>query len=356
MHDNNSIDGGVILPDPLIDSDVDLRDFAYMPLDVVRFRDSDFTAITDGEAFKAGVLLWCASWHQVPAGSLPNDDRILANLAGFGRFIGEWVKVKAEALHGWKECNDGRIYHPTICEKAQESWASKQGHHYAKFADRMRKSNKKLESEGKKSIDIPTSEQWIAAGCPKDWGESSNSAPQEFHRNSNGTPKESQNQSSGIPSNSALKGEVIEHKGNNINICPPNGEPVPAEKPKESFKEEIQEIFEFWKTTFNKNSRTVLDNKRKTKIQARLKEGYTVQDIKLAITNCSKSEYHLQNNFTDIELICREATKLDRFIGMSGQESNVAHQSSEQPQEQQVFRPTPVRVQYGKAYAEGGAE
>ena len=32
MHDNNSIDGGVILPDPLIDSDVDLRDFAYMPL------------------------------------------------------------------------------------------------------------------------------------------------------------------------------------------------------------------------------------------------------------------------------------------------------------------------------------
>lgn len=70
MHDNNSIDGGVILPDPLIDSDVDLRDFAYMPLDVVRFRDSDFTAITDGEAFKAGVLLWCASWHQVPAGSL----------------------------------------------------------------------------------------------------------------------------------------------------------------------------------------------------------------------------------------------------------------------------------------------
>ncbi|MDR8242339.1 DUF1376 domain-containing protein, partial [Acinetobacter baumannii] len=82
---------------------------------------------------------------------------------------------------------------PTICEKAQESWASKQGHHYAKFADRMRKYNKKLESEGKKSIDIPTSEQWIAAGCPKDWVESSTSVPQEFHRNSNGTPKESQN-------------------------------------------------------------------------------------------------------------------------------------------------------------------
>ena len=25
-------------------------------------------------AFRAGVLLWCAAWHQVPAGSLPDDD------------------------------------------------------------------------------------------------------------------------------------------------------------------------------------------------------------------------------------------------------------------------------------------
>lgn len=332
MHDDNSIDGGAVLPDPLIDSDVDLRDFAYMPLDVVRFRDSDFTAITDGEAFKAGVLLWCASWHQVPAGSLPNDDRILANLAGFGRFIGEWEKVRGEALHGWKECNDGRIYHPTICEKAQESWSSKQGHHYAKFADRMRKSNKKLEAEGRKSIDIPTSEQWIAAGCPKDWAETSTSVPKEFQRKSEGTPKEFQNNDDGNPSNSALKGEVREHKGNNINICPPNGEPVPAEKPKENFKNEIQEVFEFWKVTFNKRSNTVLDKNRKTKIQARLKEGYAVQDIKQAILGCSKSEYHIQGGYTDIELICREASKLDRFIEMSNPTQVAVHPQGESEQ------------------------
>lgn len=317
MQKDNSFDGGNNLPDPLIDADVDLRDFAYMPLDVVRFRDSDFSAITEGEAFKAGVLLWCASWHQVPAGSLPSDDRILANLAGYGRFVGEWEKVRNEALRGWQECNDGRLYHPTICEKALESWASKHKHQYERFVDRMRKSNKKLESEGKKSIDIPTSEQWINAGCPKDWQSNSNSAPQEFHRNSNGTPRESQNNDDGNPSNSALKGEVIEHKGNNINICPPNGEPVPAEKPKENFKNEIQEVFEFWKVTFNKNNRTVLDNPRKSKIQARLKEGYTVEDIKAAIVGCSKSQFHIEGNHTDLTLICRDATKLDHFLAMS---------------------------------------
>ncbi|EPQ5081235.1 YdaU family protein [Acinetobacter baumannii] len=101
------------------------------------------------------------------------------------------------------------------------------------------------------------------------------------------------------------------------NICPPDGEPVPAEKPKENFKNEIQEIFDFWKVTFNKNDRTVLDNPRKSKIQARLKEGYTVEDIKTAIVGCSKSQFHIEGNHTDLTLICRNATKLDHFLAMS---------------------------------------
>ncbi|CAM0682903.1 hypothetical protein J671_2288 [Acinetobacter sp. 1130196] len=101
------------------------------------------------------------------------------------------------------------------------------------------------------------------------------------------------------------------------NICPPNGEPVPVEKPKENFKNEIQEVFEFWKVTFNKNNRTILDNQRKSKIQARLKEGYTVEDIKTAIVGCSKSQFHIEGNHTDLTLICRDATKLDHFLAMS---------------------------------------
>ncbi|EPX3860864.1 hypothetical protein ACWY7A_000032 [Acinetobacter baumannii] len=130
----------------------------------------------------------------------------------------------------------------------------------------------------------------------------------------------------------------------NKNICPPNGEPVPAEKPRENFKDEIHEVFEFWKVTFNKNTRTVLDNKRKTKIQARLKEGYTVEDIKLAITNCSKSEYHVQGGYTDIELICREASKLDRFIEMS----NPAQVAIQPQTEDEQPAPTQYKVIEGR--------
>lgn len=106
------------LPAPLVPAEVDLRDFQYMELDVRRLRDSRFGAEVSGDAFRAGVMLWCAAWHQVPAGSLPDDDIELANLAGYGRFVKEWRKVRAEALQGFVPCSDGRLYHEVVCEKA----------------------------------------------------------------------------------------------------------------------------------------------------------------------------------------------------------------------------------------------
>ena len=84
-----------------------------------------------------------------------------------------------------------------------------------------------------------------------------------------------------------------------------------------AFKTELSEVFEHWKFVFKKNAATKLDDKRKTKIVARLKDGYTVDQIKQAINGCAASEYHVQNHHTDIELICRDAVHTDRFIGMS---------------------------------------
>lgn len=115
-------------------------------------------------------------------------------------------------------------------------------------------------------------------------------------------------------------------------------EPHPnKEKLKEKLKENICDVFEFWKTTFRKKSDTLLSDKRKSKIQARLRQGYTVDQIKQAITNCSNSEYHIQNGHTDIELICREPEKLDRFIAMSVKAPAVelAHPT---PEQQPVFK------------------
>jgi hypothetical protein len=111
---------------PLVAAHIDLRDFAFMPLDVVRLRDSDLAAIASGDAFRAAVMLWCAAWHQVPAASLPADDRMLARLGGYGRDIDGWKSVKEEALRGFVECDDGRLYHGVIAEKAREAWEAKE--------------------------------------------------------------------------------------------------------------------------------------------------------------------------------------------------------------------------------------
>lgn len=112
-------------PAPPVPAECDLSDFSYMPLDVRRLRDSKIAAAASGEEFRAAVLLWCVAWHQKPAASVPNDDQELAQLAGYGRDMKGWKKVRAGALRGWVLCSDGRWYHPVVAEKALEAWNKK---------------------------------------------------------------------------------------------------------------------------------------------------------------------------------------------------------------------------------------
>ncbi len=92
-----------------------------MPLDVGRLMDSDQFAIATGDEFKAAMALYAKSWLQVPAASLPHDDRVLAHLAG-GYSQRKWSRIKAVALRGWLLCSDGRLYHPVIAEFAHDAW------------------------------------------------------------------------------------------------------------------------------------------------------------------------------------------------------------------------------------------
>ncbi|WP_193188834.1 DUF1376 domain-containing protein [Nisaea sediminum] len=102
-------------------ADVDLRDLAWMALDTQRLLKSDFAITATGDEFRAAMFLWCEAWHQVPAASLPDDDAVLASLAGYGRAVGEWLKVREKALHGFMKGPGGRLYHPVICEKVKEA-------------------------------------------------------------------------------------------------------------------------------------------------------------------------------------------------------------------------------------------
>ena len=111
------------LAEPLTPPDCDLRSsgMVFMPLDVGRLMDSDQFAMATGEEFKAAMALYAKAWLQVPAASLPNDDRVLAHLAG-GYTPRRWRKVRGVALRGWILCTDGRLYHPVIAEFAHDAW------------------------------------------------------------------------------------------------------------------------------------------------------------------------------------------------------------------------------------------
>lgn len=178
-------------PAPLVPAEVDLTDFQYMELDVRLLRDSKFAAQPDAEAFRAGVLLWCAAWHQVPAASLPDNDLELSNLAGYGRIVKEWLKVREQALALFVRCSDGRLYHRVIAGKAVAAWQAKLHHQHGKLLERLRKENKKREGEGLPPLPLPSFDQWNAGRS---------------------TP-ESAPPSAGIPAENALRGNRTEQNG-----------------------------------------------------------------------------------------------------------------------------------------------
>ena len=150
------------IPDPLTPADCDLRDFAFMPLDVARLRDSDLASNESPEACWAAVLLWAASWHQVPAASIPNDDKWLAQQTGYGRIVKEWIKVRSGALRGWMECSDGRLYHPVVVEKALDAWDAKRKQRWKTECARIKKHNDRHETKHP----IPSFDEWLSLGCP----------------------------------------------------------------------------------------------------------------------------------------------------------------------------------------------
>lgn len=113
------------LPDPPIPDDVDLRSNTWMKLDLSRLQSSDFIHLANNEEFGAAIKLWTESMRQLPAGSLPNNDKIISSLAGYATPSKRWQKVKPMAMHGFTLCSDGRWYHPVLAEMALDAYSNK---------------------------------------------------------------------------------------------------------------------------------------------------------------------------------------------------------------------------------------
>lgn len=101
-------------------------------------------------------------------------------------------------------------------------------------------------------------------------------------------------------------------------LAPTPDLPLGQSKPRSAIDVAIKDIFEFWRTTMGKGGTTKLDSKRRTAINARLRDGYSIEYIKTAIVKCSQTPHNMGQNksnqkYNDIELICRNASNLERF-------------------------------------------
>lgn len=96
----------------------------------------------------------------------------------------------------------------------------------------------------------------------------------------------------------------------------------------------VRELFEYWQLRTG-HERAKLDAKRARKIRDRLKDGYTVDEIRQAINGVAKFPFVVDGGrsstgrsnqrFDDIELVCRNGPNLERFgqLGVGTIDRNV---------------------------------
>lgn len=125
-----------------------LSNHDWIPLYINRLLTSDFVAYACAEGRRGDIgtalILWAESFKQDPAGTLPDDDVQLAQIARFGADVAAWRLVRAGALHGWEAClvdgaprRVGRLGHPVIASIAGDMMRRKRGRDASREAGRL---------------------------------------------------------------------------------------------------------------------------------------------------------------------------------------------------------------------------
>src|ERR1700719_2131268 len=102
-------------PLPPISADADLRQIPEMAIDVASV--IAFAREVTAEAFRAAMILRCTAWHQVPAGTLPDNDTILAGMVGL--YLPAWMRIRERALDGFQKSTGGLLLEQNISVKAR---------------------------------------------------------------------------------------------------------------------------------------------------------------------------------------------------------------------------------------------
>lgn len=239
------------LPEPLVPAGIDLSGYDYMPLYVTRLRKSRTWVRCKRRPAHGFYLMnmWTEAFtsHE-QAGSLPDDDDLLADAAMCPP--DEWEAIKADIMSGtgWILCNDGRWYHPVVAEVVIEVWEksrktktqTKLATEAAAEARRTKREAKTAEANGTQTDDVKeaTSDRnGAVTDTVTDEGQGGNGIRQasvtDDQRNSSASVTESVAVGNGVRQGSATE---TNRNGNLNGKQPP---PTPAAKPARTVSPEV---------------------------------------------------------------------------------------------------------------------
>ncbi len=114
----------------------------------------------------------------------------------------------------------------------------------------------------------------------------------------------------------------------------------------------VRRVFAHWQKRMTK-ARAKLTDGRKRVILARLKDGYTLDQLKQAIDACCASEFHMGENeqstaYNDLTLILRSGERLEQFLAMADRQGPA---TTESPEVQRLLRESAEAMQRGDTAA-----
>lgn len=128
------------LPDPPYPATVRAKGWRF-ELDYEQIEQSSTWALASAKAPEVRgwlLLMWMCAWKQVPCGSFPNDEAVIAAMIGMPSKT--WTRLRDVLMRGWTASSDGRVYHDTIGARVAEmlEYRAKAAKRVADFKEKKR--------------------------------------------------------------------------------------------------------------------------------------------------------------------------------------------------------------------------
>ena len=270
-------------------------------LDLTALEGSDTWGLASDELRPWLLLLWLRAWQSYPAGSLPTDDAAIS--ARLRMPLQRFQEHRAVLMRGWWLASDGRLYHPTITLRVLEMLQRRDGW-------RERKGRQRTMSRV-----IPRDSTGSPAGvtpCPSSTSTSTSTSNKT-------TTREAEGCSAVLFSSGG--GEREQPIGALRAPHPRSPEP---ERGKEQHADEIRAVFAHYRKYHPRSNPAPRSTQKEwQRIAARLREGFTLEDLCTAIDGCHKDPWHLGENdrakpFLKLELIVRDSDHVNQFLEIAG--------------------------------------